>query len=60
MKKLNNYEGEIINLKHYNQVLRRKLKIYQDTVARNQKMIDKLLAEIERLHHIIKEARGRW
>lgn len=59
MKKLNNYEGEIINLKHYNQVLRRKLKIYQDTVARNQKMIDKLLAEIERLHHIIKEARGR-
>lgn len=49
MKKLNNYESEILNLKHYNQVLRRKLKIYQDTVARNQKMIDKLLAEIKRL-----------
>lgn len=55
MKKKDDLQSQILNLKHYNQVLRRKLQIYKDTVARNQKLIDKLIQENKRLRGDIDE-----
>lgn len=47
-EKIKELEEKIVILKNYNTVLKRKLKIKEDSMARNQKLIDELTRKLNR------------
>lgn len=48
-EKIKELEEKIVILKNYNTVLKRKLKIKEDSMERNQKLIEELRSEINKL-----------
>lgn len=47
-ERIETLEDTIVILKNYNTVLKRKLKIKEDSMARNQKLIDELTRKLNR------------